>query len=102
MYNSVLSWIDIPISIKPFVKRTGSGAFEYGAVVSALCYAAGELIKVVNELGDEVTSGTQLYVVGATKLTTQDVIIFDGKEWRIQSIKSFYRNGKVDLKVVYL
>ena len=39
---------------------------------------------------------------GDTKVTKLDNIVFDGEELPVQAISTFYRNGKPDIKVVYI
>lgn len=102
MYNSVKDWMDVPFTIKQFDKITGSGAKLYEAPVDKFCYPAGEIKRIQNDFGEEVVSGTQLYVDGDTLVTTHDLVFFEGREWNIQSVKTFYRDRVPDLKVVYL
>ena len=102
MYNSLKSWINLPVTIKPFIKRSGTGSKVFGEPVETLCYAEGDVKVVKNELGEEVVSKSQLYFAGSQALSAQDSILFEGTESSIISINTFYRNGVPDLKVVYL
>lgn len=94
--------MNIPFTIKPCVGRNGTGAKIFGTAVVDKCYAEGEVKVVSNSIGKEVVSVKQLYVDGTTTLSEMDSIVFEGRESEIKSIGYFYRNGVVDIKVVYL
>ena len=102
MYDSIKGWLNLNVIIHPFIKRTGTGSKVYGDSISTRCYAVGELHVVKNNKGEEVTSNTQLYFDGSENIKVTDKITFDGNDYEIQSISTFYRDGKSDLKVVYL
>lgn len=102
MYASLKPWINVPFKLKPFVKRNGAGTKVFDADVSALCYPVSDVVNVVNKDGAEVTSSTQLYVEGTLAVAPMDEVIFENEQRPIQRINSFYRDGAVDLKVVYL
>lgn len=102
MYDSLKSWINLPAQIKPFIKRTGTGSKLYGEPIDILCYAEGSMKVVTDNAGAEVVSNKQLYVDGATTISELDCVIFENLERSIKSINTFYRNGKPDIKVVYL
>lgn len=102
MYGSLKSWINLPAQIKPFLKRDGTGTKIYGDPVDILCYAEGRVQVVTDNTGTEVVSTSQLYVDGPTAISVLDCVVFEGIEKSIKSITTFYRNGKPDIKVVYL
>lgn len=102
MYESLKKWINIPVTIKPFIKRSGTGSKIFGDALDALCYAEGSIKVVKNELGEEVVSNSQLYFDGSQDISVQDNVIFEGTEKHIISVNTFYRNGVPDIKVVYL
>lgn len=102
MYSSLKPWVNIPYQIKPFVKRTGTGAVQYGELQDKLCYPEAKIVLTKDSKGAEVTSSHQLYVDGNTEVDVRDLIIFEGSEWSIISVNSFYRAGKIDVKVIYL
>lgn len=102
MLKSIKSWINLPIQIKPYVSRSGSGTVVYGTPVDALCYAEGKVEVIRNNKGIEVVSNSRLYLDGSAVISELDEVVFEGKEHGIQAITTFYRNGKPDLKVVYL
>lgn len=102
MYDSIKPWINVPLVIKPFLKYSGSGAKQFDANVDAMCYPVGDNKLVTNEVGSEVTSTTQLYVDGTTTVKVTDNVIFNGEERPILRVANYYRNGVVDLRVVYL
>ena len=102
MYNSLKEWLDVPITIKPFLKRTATGDKEFGPSRDTLCYPRGEVNIVRNWQGVEVVSHNHLHVEGDTEVTELDNIVFEGKEYPVQAISAFYRNGKPDIKVVYI
>ena len=94
--------MDVPVSIKPFVKRSGTGASEFGEPVDTTCYPHCEVNTVTNWRGEEVVSNRQLYLDGTETISNVDVLIFEGEELAVQSISTFYRNGVPDIKVVYV
>ncbi len=102
MFKSLKAWMNLPVTIKPFVKRTGTGSKEFSASLSKLCYAEGKVQLVKSKEGKEVVSHKQLYIDGSVELSELDNVIFEGKESEIQAIAYFYRNGVADIKVVYL
>lgn len=102
MYDSLKPWINVPYQIKPFLRRDGAGDKLFGDTVSALCYPEADVKLIVDESGAEVISTTQLYIDGTQEIKVTDEVIFEGSVRPIQRINSFYRNGVVDLRVVYL
>ena len=102
MYNSLKDWMNLPAKIKPFVKRTGTGTKIYGEPFDVKCYAACKAQNVTDNTGNEVVSNTQIYVDGATAIDVLDSVTFENTEHSIKSIGTFYRDGKPDIKVVYL
>ena len=102
MYDSLKSWVNIPYQIKPFDKRTGTGTKLFKDTVDALCYPKSEAELVTDSKGAEVVSTTQLYIEGSTTITVLDNVIFEDEERPIKKIATFYRDGKPDIKVVYL
>ena len=102
MYNSLKAWMNLPVQIKPFIRRNGTGTKLYGEPINEQCYAEGKVTTVTDNTGTEVVSNKQLYVDGSVAVSELDCIIFEGSEKSIKSIGTFYRNGKPDIKVVYL
>lgn len=102
MYSSVKNWLNIPISIKPFEKRSGTGGKVFGEPYEAKCYPHAEVNIVRNWQGVEVVSNTKLYLEGDTAITKLDSVVFEGEELPVQAISVYYRDGKPDLKVVYV
>ena len=102
MYDSIKPWINVPFTIKPFLKYSGSGAKQFDVNVEAMCYPVGDNKLVTNENGSEVTSTTQLYVDGNIAIKITDNVVFAGEERPILRVAAYYRNGIPDIKVVYL
>lgn len=102
MYASLKPWVNVPYQIKPFIKRDGAGNKIFGDTIDSLCYPEGKVILVINVEGGTVTSTCQLYVDGSTDIKVTDNVVFEGVDRPIQRINSYYRNGVVDMKVVYL
>lgn len=102
MYESLNKWINLPAQIKPFIRRNGTGTKLYGDAVNIKCYAEGKVTTVTDNKGAEVVSNKQLYIDGSVPIAELDCIIFENSEHSIKSINTFYRNGKPDIKVVYL
>lgn len=102
MYESLKSWVNIPLSIKPFLKRTGTGDKSFGEIRNILCYPHCDVKVIRNLQGVEVVSNTQLYIDGSEVISEHDELIFEQKTYTIQSIATFYRDGVPDIKVVYI
>lgn len=102
MYDSIKPWINVPFVIKPFLRYNGAGTKQFGSDVHAMCYPVGDNKLVTNSEGSEVTSTSQLYVDGDTAIKVTDNVVFAGDERPILHITDYYRNGSIDLKVVYL
>ncbi len=102
MFSSLKSWINLPFIIRPYIKRNGTGTKIFGDNINKLCYAEGKVQSITNKEGKEIKSMKQLYVDGTMPITELDNIVFEGRESEIQAIGYFYRNGIVDIKVVYL
>lgn len=102
MYDSIKPWINVPVVVKPFIKRSATGDKVFGEPYTVLCYPQGEVNIVRNWQGVEVVSHNHLYVNGNAKIGKLDSIVFEGEELPVQAISSFYRDGKPDIKVVYV
>lgn len=102
MYDSLKPWVNVPVEIKPFLKRSGTGDKEFGPQRSATCYPQGDVKVVRNSTGVEVVSNTQLIFDGIESINEMDEIIFDGKIVTIHAVSTFYRNGMPDIRVVYV
>lgn len=102
MYESIKDWINVPITVKPFIKRSATGDKIFGESYTVLCYPQGEVNIVRNWQGVEVVSHNHLYMNGDEKVTKLDSIIFEGEELPVQAISSYYRDGVPDIKVVYV
>lgn len=102
MYESLREWINVPITVKPFEKRTGSGDKLFGKSYDTLAYPVYETKVVRNKLGVDVESNQQLYVDGSERIAELDEVTFDGQDLPVQAIRAFYRNGVPDIKVVFL
>lgn len=102
MYASLRTWMNVPYTILPFVKYSGAGTKVHGEPIHSLCYPTGDVRKILDASGSEVTSTATLYVPGTERILDTDTIVFEGKERSILRITNYYRNGVVDIKVVYL
>lgn len=102
MYKSLKSWLKVPIQIKPFVKRDGTGTASYADTIETYGYIEGGVKLISDSKGAEVISTSQIFLEGSTRLSELDLIIIDGVEHSIKTISTFYDRGKPDIKVVYL
>lgn len=102
MYDSLKSWMDLTAVRKPYIKRSGTGAKTFGEPVNMNCYAEGKVQVVTNKEGKEVVSNKILYIDGSTEIDELDNVIFEGRETEVKAIGYYYRNGQVDIKLVYL
>lgn len=94
--------MNLPFVFRPYIGRSGTGTKQYAANESGLCYAEGSVKIVKDAQGKEVVSTMQLYVDGNSPIKELDNVVFEGRESEIKAIGYFYRNGRVDMKVVYL
>lgn len=102
MFQSLKSWLNLPFTIKPCLGRDGTGTKQFDTSVSAFCYAEGQVKVITSSAGKEVVSMLQLYVDGTQPIKETDNVVFESRETEIKAIGYFYRNGVVDIKVVYL
>ncbi len=102
MYDSLKPWINVPVTIKPYVKRSATGDKIFGASHEELCYPQGEVNIVRNWQGVEVVSHNHLYMDGSVQVSKLDNIVFEGEDLPVQAISNFYRDGKIDIRVVYV
>ncbi len=101
-YDSIKPWINIPFQIKPYLGRSGTGTKQFGEPYEDLCYPVGITELITDVTGAEVTSTTRLYIDYTTSIKVTDNVIFENEERPIYRITSYYREGRVDIKVVYL
>lgn len=94
--------MNLDASLKTFIKRDGTGTKIYNPPAAIKCYAEGKVEVVTDRTGAEVVSNKQLYVDGSLAVTELDSIIFENAECDIKSVGTFYRDGKPDIRVVYL
>ena len=94
--------MNLPFVFRPYIGRSGTGTKQFAANESGLCYAEGSVKVVKDAQGKEVVSTMQLYVDGNSSIKELDNVVFEGRESEIKAIGYFYRNGRVDMKVVYL
>lgn len=102
MYASLKTWINVPYQVKPFVRRDGAGTKVFGDTIDSMCYPVGDVKLVTNAAGAEIVSTTQLYVPGTESIKVTDEVVFNGEVHAIQRITDYFRNGVVDVRVVYL
>lgn len=102
MYASLKPWINVPYVIKPFVRYNGAGTKQFDPDINSLCYPVGDVKLVTDDKGSEKTSTTQLYVDGTESIKVTDNVVFAGEERPVLRITEYFRNGKADIKVVYL
>ena len=102
MFNSIKPWINVPYVYRPFIKRNGAGTKQFGADVSSLCYPVSDNKLITDLKGAEVVSTTQLYVDGSESIKITDNVVFEDSERPVLRIASYYRDGRPDIKVVYL
>lgn len=102
MYASLKSWINVPYQYKPFIKYNGAGVKQFGDTISSLCYPVGDVKLVTDTAGIQKTSTMQLYVFGDEDIKVNDNVIIDDEERAILRVTGYYRDGVVDIKVVYL
>lgn len=102
MYECLKDWVNIPVTIKPYIGRSATGDKIFGATRQELCYPQGEIKIVRNWQGVEIVSHNHLYFDGSVQISKLDNIIFEGEDLPVQAIACYYRDGKVDIKVVYV
>ena len=102
MYDSLRPWMDVPVVIKPYKGRSATGDKLFGEQRTELCYPQGEVNIVRNWQGVEVVSHNHLYFDGSVDITKLDNVVFEGEDLPVQAISNFYRNGVIDIRVVYV
>lgn len=94
--------MNLPLTVKNFDKRDGTGSKVYKAPVDTVCYVDGKVQVITDLTGAEVVSTRQLYVDGSIDISELDSVIFESKELPVKGVQPFYRKGVPDLKVVYV
>ena len=102
MYESVKDWINVPVTVKPYVGRSATGDKLFGTPYEMKCYPQGEVNIVRNWQGVEVVSHNHLHVEGSEPISKLDSVIFENEELPVQAISTYYRDGVPDIKVVYI
>lgn len=102
MYDSIKPWLNIPVTIKPFIGRSATGDKLFGEPREVLCYPQGKVSIVRNWQGVEVVSNNHLYMEGSVQITKLDNVIFEGEDLPVQAVANYYREGMIDLRVVYV
>ena len=102
MFESIKPWINVPVTIKPYKGRSATGGKLFGEPQEAFCYPQGEVNIVRNWQGVEVISHNHLYMDGSVAVSKLDNIVFEGEDLPVQAISNFYRDGKIDIRVVYV
>jgi len=102
MYNSLKSWVDIPVTVKSFIKRNSTGEPIYGDIIKTFCYPRARADVAMNRRGVEVKSNTQLYMDGIESIKEEDAVIFEDFEYIVKAVITFYRAGTADIKVVFI
>lgn len=102
MYDSLKPWLSLTATRHPYTGRDGTGAKLFGASTEFKCYAEGKVQVVTNQEGKEVVSNKVLYIEGALEINEIDDVTFEGKTTAIKAIGYYYRNGQIDIKMVYL
>lgn len=90
------------VRIKPFVKRSGTGAKEYGTEYSAKCHIESGMEVITDLVGAEVVSSIRLYLDGTVPVTEFDTVTLDNKAYDVKNISRVYDKGKLSLVVLYL
>lgn len=101
MFNSVKKHIIIPITIVP-TTTNGAGDKTDGVSIATYCYPVGKVTKVLNALGVEVLSNMHFYMFGSEIVNMTDMLLFNTKQYNIQTIETFYINTTIDILVVYV
>lgn len=102
MYGSLAPWINVPYIIRPFLRYNGAGTKLFDTDIASKCYPVGDVKLVTDSNGSEKTSTTQLYVPGTEPIKVTDNVVFDGEERPVLRVTEYFRDGKPDIKVVYL
>lgn len=102
MFDSIKSWLDVPLYVRKFDKRDGAGDKSFKNTIVVDTYPVIETKYVRTPQGAEVLSSSHYYMEGSTDISVMDEVQLDDGDWlQILSIEVFYRNGRPDLKVVY-
>ena len=102
MFSSIKDWMNVPVSVKPFDKRSGSGDKIFKDVIAVKAYPVYEVKYVQNSLGADVLSSHHFYIDGNVSLSALDEVLVDSEWLPIQAVEVFFRNGVPDIKVVHV
>lgn len=106
MFESLLQWCTIPVSIRKAGTRNAAGDITYSSPVEYMCYMADELHKIVDKTGKEYVSGTQIYLPADVPVELSDQVILRNTDAPrdIRKIGGYFDGGtgKLSISVVYL
>ena len=102
MFTNLKDWCNVKVNHFRFVKRDGAGDKVLEQPKELYVYPVSEVALVKNKHGVEVVSSSHLYVDGFVALDELDEISFEGTQREVMAIHTFYRDGKPDIKVVYI
>ncbi len=102
MYESLKEWMDVPVSIRPFEKRSGTGDKTFKEPITIDSYPVFEAKYVRNSLGADVLTNHHFYIDGNKQISILDEVQVDSEWLPIQAIDTFFRRGKPDIKVVHV
>jgi hypothetical protein len=102
MIKSILPWLNVSASYRPFISYDGVGNKSYGDVTSFLCYPEGSVEIVKDAVGNEVMSKLKLYVKGTNVINENDEVTFNSEVYEVKAVAPYYRDGVADIKVVYI
>lgn len=103
MLQSLLSWLNTPVTIRPYLSIDATGDKTYGPDFTAKCYPEFSNKVVVNVSGKEVVSSHTLYFKEDVIVSSDDKILLNGTWFEIKSIGVYYDDvGNVSARVVHI
>jgi len=100
-------WLNKSIIYKAKLSQSGTGIVYASEGTTFPCYISGEIIKTVNDKGEEIISTQQIYLNGETSgvsaIDFTGIVVIDSRNRPIKSINKFYdEDGDLDLMVLLL
>jgi hypothetical protein len=95
--------LKIPFHIKRCIGESDTLEALYAPPQEYRCYVEETSKSIIDEFGKETVSNTQFYISGTVDVDYKDVMLFEGREYRIKSLDVIRnKKGTKVLKVVYV
>jgi hypothetical protein len=102
MFKSLTDMLRTPIVLRPYLDTDTVGDKTYGENITILCCIEPRvtILPTVKTGVQDISEGL-LYINGVTKITTDDLFIFEGRTHNVKRLWAEYEGPEVSLWVVY-